>query len=148
MKDNTNSVIYRNKLMYPEANTPNPIVIRSFRWTVDVQCELNKINSGHVNFHPNELDSTTRSNSGFTQGGHNVVTGSNKEGVEITFYKDPNFLEVVKGNPLQIHIGDKIYVKVKAHTTDSNYKMRLHSCIAKPQSYSSSTGSYPLIKDG
>ncbi|VDH91103.1 Hypothetical predicted protein [Mytilus galloprovincialis] len=146
-EDRVSSVLYKNRLMYPEANTPNPVVIRHFRWTIDIDCELSKINSATVNFHPNEIISTTVS----SHGGHgNVdhISGSGKEGVIIAFFKDQHFLQQISGNPLQIHIGENIYVKVKTQTTDNNYKMRLHSCVAKPQSYSSATYAYPLIQDG
>lgn len=131
--------------MYPESSTPNPIVIRHYRWTIDIDCELSKKNSASINFHPNEVLSTTVSSNG-GHGNIDHISGSGKESVIIAFFKDQHFLQQITGYPLQILIGENIYVKVKTQTTDDNYKMRLHSCVAKPQSSSSTT--YPIIKDG
>ena len=133
--------------MYPESNVPNPLIVRNFRWSVDVDCEIAKVNSGNVNFRPDETQSTTDR---YNSGNHPVtahVSGSGKETVTIEFYKDSNFIEKISGSPLHMHLGETVYVKVTSDA-DSNYKMRLHSCFAKPLSYSSTDQLYALIKDG
>ncbi|VDI14713.1 deleted in malignant brain tumors 1 protein [Mytilus galloprovincialis] len=145
-EDKVNSVLYKNRLMYPEYSSPKPIGIRHFRWTIDVECELSKIDSATANFHPNEILSTTAS---FHGGLGNVdhTSGSGKESVIIAFYKDQH--PFVQNNIYPgFYIGANIYVNVKTQTTDNNYKMRLHSCVVKPQSYSSASYEYPLIKNG
>lgn len=134
--------------MYPESKIPNPVIIRNYRWAVDVDCELKKVNSGNVNFHPDETQSTTdRYQHPWSEPVTAHLSGSGEEKINIQFFKDSNFLEQISGNPVHMHIGDKVYVKVTSDA-DANYKMRLHSCTAKPYYYTSVASSYQLIKDG
>lgn len=147
LQDLTGTIYYKNTLKYPESKIPNPVIIRNFRWTIDVDCELGKVNSGNINFHPDETYSTTDRNHQLVEPVTGHLSGTGKETITIKFYKDSKFLEQLKGSPVHIHIGETVYVKVISDA-DSNYKMRLHSCIAKPLSYSSIQDTYPLIKDG
>lgn len=129
--------------MYPEASGVSfPVIIRHFRWKMDVDCLRGKTDSGNVNFKPDEATSTTNSPYVHNPDGH--ISGSIQHSVNIQFYKDRGFFEELTDNPLVLHIGENVYVKVSTKVTTG--KMRLHTCITSP--YSGSSLEYVLIKDG
>ncbi|WAR17316.1 hypothetical protein MAR_031910 [Mya arenaria] len=43
-------------------------------------------------------------------------------------WDDANFADQIKGNPVEVHTGDNVYVKVFTTIADWSMKLRLHSC--------------------
>ena len=135
--------MYCNQLMYPEVNITHPVIIRNFRWKQDVACKISKVNSGHINFQPNENGSIATH-----PGMNNSIVGNGKERMNLQFYTDQHYYQQISGNPISVRIGEDVYVRVTAVSSNDDYKMRIHSCYAVPTSSTPMTQGYTLIKDG
>ena len=126
--------IYSNNLFYAIYDINNPFVIRQYKWTYNFECDVNRneVASSHVH---HDIDA------------HNSVVSVHHK-IDMTFYKDPNFMDQVSGNPIHVQVGDDVYVKVFTTETDWTVKMRLHTCFTKPFENSDENEKYYVIKNG
>lgn len=132
-----NVLVYSNQLIYAERDPNYQFIIRFYNWTVGVECDVqrNETSSGHIHHDSSHLTGPD-------------VTGSSHFSVNMSFYSDPNFMYHLPGNPLQVNVGDKVYVKVFTTTSDWTVKMRVHTCYTKPSQLSPDHLKYFLIQNG
>ena len=71
-----------------------------------------------------------------------------KNNVSIAFFSDPNFMHELPGNPVHVHVGDQVFVKVFTTMVEWSIKMRLHSCFTQSFLSADESSKYYLIKDG
>jgi len=71
-----------------------------------------------------------------------------KNNVSIAFFSDPNFMHELPGNPVHLHVGDQVFVKVFTTMVEWSMKMRLHSCFTQSFLSADESSKYYLIKDG
>ncbi|XP_045164170.2 zona pellucida sperm-binding protein 2-like [Mercenaria mercenaria] len=128
-----NTILYENELFYAISDPIHPFIIRQYKWKYGVECDIsrNEATSSHV--HHN------------VESHHSVVSGHYS--INLTFFKDPSFMNQLPGNPVQTNVGDDVYVKVFTTATDWNIKMRLHTCYTKPTEAAANMVYY-IIKDG
>ncbi|XP_053406217.1 mucin-3A-like [Mercenaria mercenaria] len=126
--------IYDNDLFYAIYDPNNPFIIRQYKWTYSMECDVsrNEVTSSHVH-HDIEAH-------------HSAV--SSHYAISMTFFKDSNFMNQLPGNPIHVSVGDEVYVKVFTTVPDWSVKMRLHTCFTKPNDESSESTKYYVIKDG
>ncbi|XP_053388149.1 deleted in malignant brain tumors 1 protein-like [Mercenaria mercenaria] len=137
-KVNEGNIIYNNQLVYPEATEPFPIVVRGYRWTVEVECDVARTDTLANSFHPNR-----------TVVHHNPhKTSSTHYSSEVKFFSDGTFFKEIHGNPLSLKTGEDVYVMVKMTSDDVNIKMRVDSCYTKPDPNAGPALTFPLIQNG
>lgn len=126
--------IYTNELYYAIYDANNPFIIRQYKWKYSLECDVsrNEVTSEHVH---HDIDTH-----------HSVVSGHHK--IDMTFFKDPNFMHQLSGNPIHVQVGDDVYVKVFTPEADWSVKMRLHTCFTKPSQDSDESKNYYVIKNG
>lgn len=126
--------MYMNDLFYAIYDPIMPFIIRQYKWTYTVECDVsrNEATSSHVH---HDVDS------------HSTVVTSHYN-ISMAFFKDANFFNQLPGNPLHANVGDDVYVKVFTMATDWTVKMRLHTCYTKPSDIADKNTVYYLIKDG
>ncbi|XP_052803114.1 deleted in malignant brain tumors 1 protein-like [Mya arenaria] len=131
------ALVYKNELVYADRDPQYPFIIRAYNWTVGVECDVSRNGTSLAHIHHD-----SQNTSGVT------VDGASHYGVNMSFYRDPNFLIPIYGNPLQVPVGTDVYVKVFVSSSDWSTKMRVHSCYTKPSRNSPNNLTYYLIKDG
>ncbi|XP_053376834.1 neurogenic locus notch homolog protein 1-like [Mercenaria mercenaria] len=127
------TIIYENELFYAIYDSIHPFIIRQHKWTYGVECDIsrNEATSSHV--HHN------------VETHHSAISGHYS--INMTFFKDPEYMNQLPGNPIQTSVGDDVYVKVFTTATDWNIKMRLHTCYTKPKETTTNM-TYNIIRDG
>ncbi|XP_052794515.1 deleted in malignant brain tumors 1 protein-like [Mya arenaria] len=132
-----NTLVYSNELVYAEHDPVYSFIIRSYNWTVGVECDVegNDTSSGHIH---NDNDQHTAV----------PVAGAGKYDVNMTFYRDANFQMPLPGNPLHVPVDTYVYVKMYTTTSDWTVAMRVDSCYTRPANSSSNSLQYFLIKNG
>lgn len=138
-KVNEGNIIYYNELVYPEASSPFPIVIRGYRWTVELECDVARTETVVNNFHPNHSVAVH----------HNPhITNTAHYNLDVKFFSDGTFYKEINGKPLSLKTGEDVYVMVKMTSDDVNIKMRVDSCYAKPDQNAGPSLTFPLIQNG
>ncbi|XP_053391820.1 zona pellucida sperm-binding protein 2-like [Mercenaria mercenaria] len=127
------TILYENNLFYAIYDPIQPFIIRQHKWTYGVECDVsrNEATSSHVH---HDVDAI-----------HSAVSSHYE--INMTFFKDPGFMNELPGNPLHTNVGDDVYVKVFTLATDWNIKMRLHTCYTKPTEVAADM-TYYIIADG
>ncbi|XP_060602718.1 deleted in malignant brain tumors 1 protein-like [Ruditapes philippinarum] len=135
---NAGNVVYNNQLVYPEASVPFPVVVRGYRWTVELECDVARTDTLTNSFHPNR-----------TVVHHNPhITSNTHYTSQVKFFADGTFFKEISGNPLSLKTGEDVYVMVKMSSDDGNIKMRVDSCYTKPSANAGPALTFPLIQNG
>ena len=124
--------------MYAIHDQNNPFLIRRYNWTVEVECDIgrNQTASGHLHHD-------------FSTGTSHHVSGiSSNYSVKLSFFQDPNFITPLQGNPINVKVGTKVYVKVYTAASDWDVKMVVHDCYTKPTPGSPDHTKYAIIRNG
>ncbi|XP_053388146.1 deleted in malignant brain tumors 1 protein-like [Mercenaria mercenaria] len=137
-KTTGDTLIYDNQLVYPESRTPFPIIVHGYRWRVDVECDVSRVEEVSTNFHPNRTI--------INENQH--VSSSSHYKSEVKFFSDGTFYKQIFGNPISLKTGDNVYVSVTMNSDDVQVKMRLHTCYTKPDPNADARLTYPLIQNG
>ncbi|XP_052765783.1 CUB and zona pellucida-like domain-containing protein 1 isoform X2 [Mya arenaria] len=124
--------VYNNRLVYAKFDEDNAMIIRQHIWEYEVECDL--VTSGQSSSH-------------IHHGVHHDHAITVQNNINLAFYSDANFADQIKGNPVEVHTGDNVYVKVFTTIADWSMKLRLHSCFTRQTSSGAATN-YFLIKDG
>ncbi|XP_053397567.1 CUB and zona pellucida-like domain-containing protein 1 isoform X2 [Mercenaria mercenaria] len=125
---------FTNELIYAEHDPVHPFIIRHYRWTIGVECDVqpNGTVSGSFSHHSTTPQSISAS----------------QYPVNVSFYLDPNFTIEISGTPLKAATGTDIYVKVFTTTADWNTVMKVQSCYTIPSPNATENMKFDLIKDG
>nr|XP_022333493.1 deleted in malignant brain tumors 1 protein-like [Crassostrea virginica] len=134
-------VTYTNQLVYPESSTPFPLIVHGYRWRVDVNCNLDRYEHVTQHYKPTDAPPTQTTI-------HHQVGGSGHYDIDLQFFTDPQYFHEILGNPVTANIGENIYVKVSLNNDDFKTKMRLDTCLAKPEAVSTPQNTYAIIKNG
>ena len=126
--------IYKSNLYYIVFDPLRPYLVLKHEWTFMVECDVNanEITSSHVEHLP-EI--------------HNASFSSHYH-LSMSYFSDVNFLHRISGNPLMVHLGDNVFVKVFTTLPDWDTKMILDTCYTRPSSVNTTTMDVALIKDG
>ncbi|XP_060553776.1 protein crumbs-like [Ruditapes philippinarum] len=127
-----NTQTYQNVLFYAIFDTVDPSIVRHHYWSYNVACNFDQGESTSTHLH--HIHESYSSN----------ITGHRD--ISITFYKDHTYQQQIHGNPLSVHVGDKVFVKVATSIMDWNTKLRLHTCHAVSSDLS--RADHMLIRDG
>ncbi|XP_060602750.1 deleted in malignant brain tumors 1 protein-like [Ruditapes philippinarum] len=137
-KSTGDTLIYDNQLVYPESRTPFPIIVHGYRWRVDLECDVSRVEEVSTNFHPNRTI--------INENQH--VSSSSHYKSDVKFFTDGTFYKQIFGNPISLKTGDNVYVAVTMNSDDVQVKMRLHTCYTKPDPNADARLTYPLIQNG
>ncbi|XP_053387198.1 deleted in malignant brain tumors 1 protein-like [Mercenaria mercenaria] len=94
-KTSNETLVYYNQLVYPESRTPFPIIVRGYRWKVDVQCDVSRIEEVSNNFQPNRTI--------IHENQH--VSSSSHYKSDVSFFTDGTFYQQIQGNPITLKTG-------------------------------------------
>ena len=130
-------LIYRNELIYAVPDLNNPFIIRHYNWTVRVECDVyrNETATGHI-LHDAASNTSLQ------------VAGETHYAVSMSFYKDPGYMTEIPGNPLHVHVGTLVYVKVYTIAPAFTVKMVVKDCYTKISENVTDATSFYLIKNG
>ena len=115
----------------------NPFIIRHYNWTVRVECDVyrNETATGHI-LHDAASNTSLQ------------VAGETHYAVSMSFYKDPGYMTEIPGNPLHVHVGTLVYVKVYTIAPAFTVKMVVKDCYTKISENVTDATSFYLIKNG
>ena len=132
-----NAIVYRNQLFYAEKDPIHPFIIRNYLWAVGIECDVqrNDTASAHVH-HESSYTSVP------------YISGNSRYGINITFFKDANYIHQIPGDPLRIQVGTRVYAKVFTASSDWSIKMRVHTCYTLPRDASPSNLKLFVIRNG
>jgi len=126
--------VYETSLVYSIYDTPASHIVRQHFFTYTLECDIVRNNQAASHVH-NEVNT------------HHAAFEV-KNNVSIAFFTDPNFMHELPGNPVHLHVGDQVFLKVFTPMADWTIKMRLHSCFTQPFLSADESSKYYLIKDG
>ncbi|XP_053400002.1 deleted in malignant brain tumors 1 protein-like isoform X2 [Mercenaria mercenaria] len=125
---------FTNELIYAEHDPQHSFIIRHYKWTIGVQCDL--------------LPNRTVSGSFYNQLTTPQSISTSQHQVNVSFFLDPNFTKAISGNPLRAATGTNIYVKVFTTTANWNTVMKVQSCYTMPSPNATADMKFSLIKNG
>ncbi|XP_071106392.1 scavenger receptor cysteine-rich domain-containing protein DMBT1-like [Haliotis cracherodii] len=134
-------IVYKNRIVtqsrgYYGSTTTGPIITRFNSKDIALECHLNRDVSivGHFRpQHDHEL----------------VVRGSGNFSMHMDFYRDPSFSYRITSYPIYIGLNQNVYVDVGLESDDSDLKISLQNCVAKPTvNPYDYYNQYYLIRDG
>ncbi|XP_071105346.1 cadherin-23-like [Haliotis cracherodii] len=117
-------IVYKNRIVtqsrgYYGSTTMGSIITRFNSKDISLECHLNRDVSivGHFRpQHDHEL----------------VVRGSGNFSMHMDFYRDPSFSYRITSYPIYIGLNQDVYVDVGLESDDSELKISLQNCVAKP----------------
>ncbi|XP_048256977.1 cadherin-related family member 1-like [Haliotis rufescens] len=134
-------IVYKNKILtqsrgYYGSTTTGPIITRFNSKDISLECHLNRDVSIVGHFRP--------------QHEHELVArGSGNFSMHMDFYRDPSLSYRITSYPIYIGLNQDVYVDVGLESDDSDLKISLQNCVAKPSvNPYDYYNQYYLIRDG
>lgn len=130
-------MIYNNELIYAVRDHDHPFIIRRYNWTVGVECDVyrNETTDGHI-LHDGASNTSLQ------------VSGETHYAVNMSFYKDSDYMTEIAGNPLHVRVGTLIYVKVYTAAPEWTVKMVVKNCYTQTSHNDTANDKYYLIQNG
>ncbi|XP_052775893.1 uncharacterized protein LOC128213864 [Mya arenaria] len=128
-------IMHSNQLVYAYHDPKYAFIIRNINWTLDVNCHIarNLSLDSHLTYN--------QSTSGIQQ-----LNATASYTFRTEFFRDPNFLQQISGEPLNVPIGSNVFVKTFIQNVDWTVEMRLDACYTSTGDTTQSK--YYLITNG
>ncbi|XP_062436363.1 deleted in malignant brain tumors 1 protein-like [Rhea pennata] len=131
-KGNNNTIIYSNLI---RGFSSGSVITRHKRLHLHVNCKMlqntwtQKMYVAEDNFEVNE-------------------TQYSRYDVNLTFYHTASFSRPVYDSPYYVDINQDLFLEARLHSSDSDLMLFVDTCVASPDPYDFTAGTYDLIRNG